>query len=137
VRLGLGFEGIVVRGILEGFVLRVPEVGIRVEGDLAVEGEHLAVVGEHERVDLDECRVLLVVHLVKLHEHRRDLRGRLLVEAARERDLGRLGEVDAADRVDLNLGERVRALLGELLDVHAALDAAQREVGAVGPIEQD
>jgi hypothetical protein len=35
-------------------VRRLPEGGVLVEGDLAVEGDHLPVLGLHERVDLDE-----------------------------------------------------------------------------------
>ena len=44
--------------------------------------------------------------------------------------------VDADDRVDLDAGERLGLLDRELLDLHAALDAGQRQVGAVGPVEE-
>ena len=44
--------------VLERCVVGVPEVGVVVEGDLAVEGDDRAVRGLHQRVDLDEGRVL-------------------------------------------------------------------------------
>src|SRR6478735_226595 len=47
-----------------------------------------------------------------------------------------LRRVDADRRVDRDLRERLGALDRELLDLHAALDARHREVGAVGPVEQ-
>ena len=117
-------------------MVRVAEAGVLVERDLAVEGEDLAVFGEHERVDLDERRVLALVDLVELHDHGGDLVDELGGEATGGRDLLGLLEVDARDRVDLDLGEGLGALDCELLDLHAALDAAQREVGAVGAVEQ-
>jgi hypothetical protein len=40
------------------------------------------------------------------------------------------------ERVDLDLGERLGLLDGELLDLHAALDRAQAQVGAVGAVQQ-
>src|SRR5690606_33071803 len=92
--------------------------------------------GEHEGVDLDERRVLTLVDLVKLDEDSGDLGDELFGESAGTGDLLGLGLVDAAVGVDLDLRERLGALNRELFDLHAALDAAQRQVGAVGPVEQ-
>ncbi len=86
--------------------------------------------------DLDQGRVFAVVDLVELHEHGRDRVDQVCGEAALPRDdLGGL-EVDARDRVDVDLRESLGPLDGEDLDLHAALDAAQREVRAVGPVQQ-
>jgi hypothetical protein len=52
-------------------------------------------------------------------------------------DLRGHGRIEADERVDLHPGELVGVLDGEGLDVHAPLDAAHREVGAVGPVEQE
>src|SRR6187431_833297 len=53
-RVGLGV-------VLEGLVLRVPEAGVRVQRDLAVERDDVAGRGPHEGVDLDERGVLVAV----------------------------------------------------------------------------
>ena len=112
------------------------ELGVLVERDLAVEGDDLAVLVEDERVDLDERRVFALVDLVELHEDVGDLVDELGREVRGDRDLARLLEVDAGDRVDLDARERLGLLDRELLDLHAALDAREREVRAVGPVEQ-
>ncbi len=114
----------------------VTEVGVLVERDLAVEGDDLAVLGEDERVDLDERRVFLLVDRVELHEDVADLVDELGGEARGLGDLDGLLLVDAGQRVDRDAGERLGALDGELFDLHAALDAAERQVRAVGAIEQ-
>jgi len=117
-------------------VVGVTEVGVLVEGDLAVERDDVALLGEDERVHLDEGRVLAGVDLVELHEDIGDLLDEVLRESGGPCDLDGLRVVDAAARVDLDAGERLRLLHGELLDLHAALDAGQREVGAVGAVEE-
>ena len=114
----------------------VAELRVLVERDLAVEGDDLAVLGEDERVDLDERRVLARVDGVELDEHVGDLGGQLVVEAAGLGDLERLGLVDAGERVDLDARERLGLLDRELLDLHAALDRAEPQVGAVRAVEQ-
>src|SRR6476619_2117846 len=52
--LGGGLERVRVRLVLEALVVGVPEAGVLVERDLAVEGDDGAVLGLDERVDLDE-----------------------------------------------------------------------------------
>jgi hypothetical protein len=116
-------------------VAGVAEVGVLVDRDLAVEGDDVALLGQHERVDLDQRGVLAGVDLVELHEHGGDLRDELVGETAGPCDLFCLREVDARERVHLDAGERLGLLDGELLDLHAALDAAEREVRAVRPVE--
>ena len=135
--LGGGLER--VRGllVLERRVVGLTEVRVGVEGHLAVEGDDLAVLGLHERVDLDERRVLVAVDNPELLEGvgQGDAVG--FVEAGRVEDLVGLGLVDADVRVDTDAGEGLGALDGELLDVHAALLGAHGQVGAVRAVEQD
>jgi hypothetical protein len=57
-------------------------------------------------------------------------------EAGRVDDLRGLGVVDPRGRRP-DLRERLGPLDGELLDLHAALDARHGEVGAVGAVEQE
>src|SRR6478609_2983433 len=129
-RVGLGV-------VLERLVLGVAEEGVLVEGHLAVERHDLAGGGAHQRVDLDEGGVLLAVDGPQALEHRLDLRGRRAVEAGGLDDLAGLGVVDADVGVDGDPRQRLGALDGELLDLHAALLRAHREVGAVRAVEQD
>ncbi len=117
--------------------LRVPEARVVVEGDLAVEREHLVVGRPHQRVDLDQRRLLADEDLPERGD---DLRCRLahhLGDRSGIGDLARLVDVDAGDRVDGDPGQRVGPFDRELLDLHAALGRAHREVGPVRPVEQE
>src|SRR5215217_8570256 len=122
--------------VLELLVLGVPEARVLVQRDLAVDGDHRAVLGLHERVDLDEGGVLVAVDLPEPLHDAGDLVLHVVPEAGRVDDLPRLGLVDPVERVDLHSGEGLRPLDGELLDVHPALLARHREVAAVGPVQQ-
>src|SRR3954454_11349849 len=122
--------------VLELLVAGVPEAGVVVERDLAVDGDDRAVLGLHQRVNLDQGGVLVAVHVPEALHDAGDLVLDVVVEARRVDDLAGLGLVDPDDRVDLDPGQRVRALDGELLDLHPALLAGHREVAAVGPVEQ-
>src|SRR6476661_4086037 len=134
--LGGRLERVRVGRVLEGLVVGVAEAGVLVERHLAVEGDDVAVLGLDERVDLDERRVLVAVDGPQLLQHVGD-RGLVgVVEAGGVDDLLRLGLVDARVGVDRDARERLGALDGELLDLHAALLGAHGEVGAVGPVEQ-
>ena len=114
----------------------VAELRVVVEGDLAVQGEDRAVAGLHQRVHLDEGGVLLLEDLPELLDDLGDVGAQLLGEARLGDDLlGGLG-VDAGQRGDGHLGEGLGALLGQLLDLHAALDRAHGQVGAVGAVQQ-
>ena len=73
-RLGRGLERVGRGLVLERRVVRVAEVGVLVEGDLAVEGDDLAVLGLDQRVDLDQRGVLVEVDLPQLQHGRRSWR---------------------------------------------------------------
>ena len=87
--LGGGLERVGCGLVLEGLVVRVAEVGVLVERDLAVEGDDVAVLGLDERVDLDERRVLLAVDGPQLLQDGGDLGAGLVVEAGGVDDLAR------------------------------------------------
>src|SRR3954453_8421992 len=129
-RLGLRLERVGGELVLEARVVGLPEVGVAVEGHLAVEGDDAPVGRLHERVDLDQRGVLGHEDTPELHDGRRDLVAHVLREAALLGDLGTLGVVDALERVDRDPGQRLGLLDGELLDLHAALAGGHREVGA-------
>src|SRR5829696_726863 len=119
--LGRGLERVGGRGVLERGMLRLPEPGVLVEGDLGVEREHGAVGRLGQRVDLDQRGVLLREDLPQLRGDGDHLVPHLRGEASRVDDLGRRGLVDTLARVDRDAGQRLGPLDGELLDLHAAL----------------
>ena len=85
-------------------------VGVVVEGDLAVERDDRAVGGLHQRVDLDQRGVLGDEDLPqRLTAPRRPGRRPRPGTRPRRDDLGGLGVVDADERVDRDLGQRLRA----------------------------
>ena len=137
VLLRLQFQRIGGVGILECGVVGVPEIGITVQGDLAVEGKNLIIGCSHERVDLDQGGVLGDEHLPELGDgHRRGVE-HLGRQVALFGDRPGECEVDPGDSVDGHLGEAFRLGRGHLLDFDATLHRAHRQIGAVGPIEQE
>ena len=131
VLLGLELERVGRVLVLELLVTGLTEVGVGVEGDLAVQRQDLIVRRAHERVDLDQRGVLADEDLPQLLdgdgcgvEH---LGGQVALLGDRTRE----GQVDTLDGVDRDLGEALGLGGGDLFDLHAALDRAHRQVGAV------
>ena len=135
--LGLRLERVGRLLVLQLGVAGLPEVGVVVEGDLAVERDDAAVAEARQRVDLDQRRVLLDEGLPELHQDVGDRVDQVLGELGRGRDLAGLGLVHAVHRVDGDAGQRVGALDRELLDLHAALVGRHRQEGAVRAVEQE
>ncbi|GDY61562.1 hypothetical protein SAV14893_009550 [Streptomyces avermitilis] len=125
--------------MLRGFgaPTRLPEAGVVVERDLAVEGEDLPLRRTHERVHLDQYGVLAEQYLPEPDEYVDGRRGK----PGRFRDLGRLRGGDTLGRVDGDTRHGFRAGGGHLLDLHAAFrggdgeEAAGRAVEYVGDVE--
>ncbi len=136
-RLGLGLERVSSVLVFKVSVLGVAEVGVLVEGDLAVEGNDVAGAGQDQRVDLHEGGVFLLEDVPELQDYAGDLAAQFLGEACGGDDFVGLGLVDADGRVDRDLGQGFGALNGELLDFHAAFNRAHGQVVAVGPVQQD
>src|SRR5690625_3071798 len=134
---GLGFQR--VRGGLVGeiSVMFLAEDGVLIEGDLAIEGNDLSVFGAYQRVDLNQGRVFAEVDVGEFLQYRNDLLGYIRSESGLLDDLTRFGLVDAGVRIDRNFGERLGALNSQLFDVHAALNAGHRQVGAVRTVQQE
>ena len=114
----------------------VAEPRVVVERHLAVEGDDLALLGQNERIDLDEGCVLPRVHVPQLEQDGHDLLARLGVEASGACDLARLRLVDSDVWVDGDFGQRLRPLLCEGFDVHAPIDRAHGQASALGSVEQ-
>lgn len=135
-RLGGGLERVRGRVVHELLVTRLAELGVLVERDLAVERDDVAVGDLRERVDLDEERILGDEGRPQGDEDLGDLLGDLGRELRQGDDLAGLLDGHALVGVHRDLGELLRGLLGDLLDVHAARDGRHGEEGAVGPVEE-
>src|SRR5690625_5374184 len=112
------------------------EGGVLIEGDLAIKGNDLSVFGAYQRIDLNQGRVFANVDGGEFLQYGNDLLGYIGSEPGLLDDLARLGRVDAGVRIDRNFGERLGALNSQLFDVHSALDAGHRQVGAGRAVQQ-
>ena len=114
------------------------EERVVVDGELRVERLHLALGRDDQRVDLAEHRVEVDERPVELLDDRHHLLllGRV-VDPGREDEPARLPRLEALERVDVQAREGVRALLRDLLDVHAALRREHEERLLLAPVEGD
>ena len=124
-------------------VAHLRDVGVLVErvvvdGELRVERPHLALGRDDQRVDLAEHRVGLDEAGVELADDVEDLL--LLVRVA---DSGAVDQspplvgLEALERVDVQAHERVRVVLGDLLDLDAALGGEHEERLLLAAVEGD
>ena len=123
--------------VLKCGVVGLTELGVRIQGDLAVQRENPAVVGQDERVDLDQGGVFRREHAIQLHENWSDLVNEFSGELRGYSDFFRLREGDALVGVDLDTGKCVGAFDRQLLDVHAAFVGTEAKVRAVCAVEQN
>ncbi len=137
VLLGLELQGIGGVAVLELGMARLAEVGVGVQGDLAVQRQDLVVGRAHQRVDLDEGGVLLGEHLPQLLDGHGCGVEHLGGQVALLGDLAREGQVDTLDGIHRHLGQALGLGGGDLFDLHTALDRAHGQVGAVGTVEQE
>ena len=136
-RLGLRLERVGGFLVLELRVVRVAELGVLVERDLAVERLELVAGEPGQRVDLDEGGVLLDEDLPQRQDGLDGLVGSSAGNPASATIVAGLRLVDAGARVDRDLLDGVRVGLRDLLDLDTALDAGDAEVLAVGAVEQE
>ena len=108
--------------------LGMAEGGVVVEADLGVEGVHAAVGSQDQRVDLGQVAVALGEAAVQLHEDVGDAverrRGSPASTAAARAVVGD----EPVDRVDVEHHDRVGILLGDRLDLDAALGGQHQQV---------
>ena len=104
--------------------------------DLAVQGQHRAAAvrggDQGERVDLDQGGVLLDEHLPQLDHRLGGVGDQLGREVRLGQDRAGHRRVHPGAGVDRHLGQRLRTLHGQLLDLHAALGRGHRQERPVG-----
>ena len=116
----------------------VAEERVVVEAHLGVERQPLAVLGQDQRVDLGQRRVLVDVGVVERLGDRGeagDLVGRRCPSANAE--LPRLVGVQPEQRVGLDADDLLRPLARDLFDVDAALGAGHHDELPARPVEDD
>src|ERR1039457_5864968 len=135
-RQGPGLDRVGVGDVVEAGVLLAERGGV-IQRHLAVDREHLAVLGKRHRVDLDQRGVFVGEHGPEPFGQQGSARRGLGRDAAGRDDLRGLGAVHAGQRRHRDPGHRLRATVRDLFDLHAALDRADRQEGAVGPVQQE
>ena len=114
-------------GVAQLGVLGMAEQRVAVERDLRVERHHPAVARDDQRVDLDEHRLLGREGVIEAAEQRADRAHDVGVDAGLEGEPAGVEVLEAEQRVDVQAGDRVRVVVGDLLDVHPALRGEHHE----------
>jgi len=104
---------------------------------IRVERLDVALRGDDQRIDLDERRLLGQEHLVELREHRADRAYHVRVDAGLVGQPPALEILEPDQRVDVQARDRIRVLVGDLLDVHPALRREQQQRGLRRAVEDD
>jgi len=112
----------------------VAEGGVLVRLQLGIPGDDPAVARHHQRVDLGSEGVLLGDRPVELADDLGQGR-RVLAEPGLEREPPQLEVERSAPGVRVELGDRLRRVLGNRLDVHPTLGREHQDVGAVVSID--
>lgn len=140
VQAGLGGTDLI--SILLGLIAHLedvllPEVGVVVEAELGIHAHDLVVRGLGQRVDLDLGGVLLAEDLVQVLDGVLGLGDALLAEAELGSNIQGHLIGDADVDVDVSGVDGVRVLLGNALDVHAALRRRHNDGALGGTVHED
>src|SRR5207248_5904394 len=124
-------------GIAERGQLLVAVERVVVEVDLGVERNHVALLRDHQRIDLHDAGIARLVRLVRSGGEADEAVHRVAGEAEPERQIARLVSSEADDRIDRRAQDLLRVLRGDLLDLHPTLAGRHRHVAADGAVEGD
>ncbi|MEY9168156.1 hypothetical protein ABIE78_006275 [Sinorhizobium fredii] len=115
----------------------VAEERIAVEGHLGIEDAHAAVLHDDQRVDLEQAHVLLDEGLVEDREEFFGVGARFAFELQRIGQRLQVVSGDALIGIDRNGDDLFRRMLGNCLDIHAALGRNHEGNLADGAIDED
>ena len=118
-------------------MLGLAEFCVVVQGDLAIQGQDGALGGQNEGVNLNQGCVFLAEDLTQLDEDGNNLLLQFCGEACCLHNLLGLSLVQADQRVNLNLSQRLGTLSCQLLNFHTAFNRAHCQVGAVCTVQQE
>ena len=96
------------------------EQRVVVEIGLGVEADQLFVLGDDQRIDLEQAHIGVDEGLVDVGEQRPQLLRQIGVELQRLRHAAHMMRADAGDRIDRNGHDLVRRVVRHFFDVHAA-----------------
>ena len=112
---------IALRGVLHVDDVAPAEQRVVVEGHLRVERQDLVVLGHDQRIDLEHRRVAIAKSAIGAENRLHRARHLLQIEAEPEGELARLKRLQPDRRLDDDLQQLVGRVLGDLLDLHAAM----------------
>ncbi len=96
------------------------EQRVVVKADLGVEADQLFILGDDERVHLEQAHVLRGEGPIEVGDQRAHLLLQIGVETERLRQAPHVMRADVCDRIDRDGDDLVRRVVRDLLDVHAA-----------------
>ncbi len=130
----MGFTGIVLGRVVEGFQLRLTVHGVGIDVDLGIEAVQVAVGLDHQRVHFQQGQVVILEQLGQAHEDLGELLNLLAFQTQLERQLTTLERLSADQWIDSGLEDFFRRVVRDFLDVHTTFggghehDAAARTI---------
>ncbi len=130
----VGFTGVVLRRVVEGFQLGLTVHGVGVDVDLGIEAVQVAIGLDHQRVHFQQRQVVILEQLGQAYEDLGELLNLLAFQAQLECQLATLERLCADQWVDGGLEDFLRRFVSDFLDVHATFggghehDAAARTI---------
>ncbi len=131
----LDLERILFGQVAQLLDVRVAEERVVVDVHLGVERQQVAALGHDERIDLEERRVGRDERVVERTHQLDGLLDGVARQPQRERQLASLEGLQAQGRVDADLEDSLGRLLGDLLDLHAAVLAHHQDGLARRPVD--
>ena len=116
----LRFTWVFLRLIAHFAQIRLAEQRVAVSAQFAVEADQVALLGDHQRVDLDQRQVALKENGRQTHENLGELLNLFTFQTQFERQFTTLVRHRARQRIDGDLVDQVRGLFRHFLDFHAA-----------------
>ena len=135
--LGADVEGALLGFVGEGGEVGVAESGVVVEVELGVDGQQLAVPGDHQRIDLRERGIHLDEGLGEVEHELGGLGGELVLEAELVGQFAGLEGLQPQQRMEGFLEHFFGGFLGDFFDFHAALGGGDHRGRAAGAVDGD